>query len=61
MTAKVKEQDPLFYYKDLTERLICPNCKKLVKVVIPASSAVYLVHYDGGVCALDSGREFGRG
>lgn len=61
MTTTDRKQDILFYYKDLTERLICPNCKKLVKLVVPASSVVYLVHHDGEMCALDSGRGFGRG
>jgi len=61
MSKHPPTQKELFYYKDVAEKLVCPNCKKLVKVVIPASSVVYLVHHNGEVCALDSGRGFNRG
>lgn len=49
-------QNHLFIYEDVTERVICPNCKGIVKTVIPATSVTYLIHARGEVCILDHRR-----
>ncbi len=47
-------QTSLFVYKDLSEKLSCPKCGRLVKVVVPATTFVYLVHGPEDICAMDS-------
>lgn len=54
-------QKHLFVYKDVAERIICPNCKGIAKTVIPATSVTYLIHTNGEICVLDNGRGFTDG
>lgn len=49
-------QKRLFRYKDITDRLVCPNCRRIVKTVIPATSVTYLIHKNGEVCVLENSR-----
>ena len=55
------KQNHLFVYEDIKERVVCPNCKGIVKVVIPAITVTYLVHRNGEVCTLEHDRGFRRG
>lgn len=54
-------QEHLFYYEDIAERVICPNCKGIVKIVIPATSVTYLIHLNGEICVLENSRRFSNG
>lgn len=47
-------QTSLFVYKDLAERLICPECGRVVKVVVPATTFAYLVHGSEDICVIDN-------
>ncbi len=56
MLTHLPKQKRLFKFKDVAERLICPNCKGIVKTVIPATTQTYLVHASGEICVLDNNR-----
>lgn len=47
-------QNSLFVYKDLSEKLTCPECGRLVSAVVPATTFVYLVHGPEDICVIDN-------
>ncbi len=55
------KQNRLFLFKDVAERIICPNCKGIVKTVIPAVGVTYLVHHNSETCILDHERGIRHG
>lgn len=61
MPKHLTPQKRLFRYKDVAERLICPNCKGIVKTVIPATTVTYLVHRNGEICVLENSRGYPNG
>lgn len=48
------QQNRLFKYKDVAERLICPNCKGIIKDVISAPNVTFLIHANDEFCMLDN-------
>lgn len=56
MPKRQESKPVLFYYEDIAERVICPNCRKLVKMVVPATIVTYLVHPGGAICVLENNR-----
>lgn len=52
-------QTSLYIYKDLSKKVICPVCERIVKVVVPATTFTYLVHGTEDICVIDNLRGSG--
>ncbi len=48
------KQNSLFVYKDLSDSVKCPLCKRVVRVVVPATTFTYLVHGKDDLCVIDN-------
>ncbi len=46
-------QNSLFVWTDLLSRPLCPECGRLAKVVVPATTVTYLVHGRDDICVVD--------
>lgn len=54
MPKHLKKQTRLSVYKDLSEPLTCPDCGRIVNVVVPAVTFTYLVHGKKDICVIDN-------